>query len=118
MKFNRKCKYCTKPFETNSSIKDYCCPEHQRKANNNKQNEKRHKLNILNKPLMETYKIYDKLLGIKSLVRFSKEYLRGKGADLSFYTKTVHIEGKYLNGIFDILLFNDNDYLTLKRIKK
>jgi hypothetical protein len=51
-------------------------------------------------------------------VRFSKEYLRGKGANLSFNTKTVHIEGKYLNGIFDILLFNDNDYLTLKRIKK
>jgi hypothetical protein len=116
--YYRPCKCgCGERIETTKNIKVYA-DGHQVENNNLVQNEKRRKSNILNKPLNKTYQIYDKLLGIKSSVRFSKEYLRGKGADLSFNTKTVWIEGKYINSIFDILLISENDYLTLKRMKK
>lgn len=108
---------CGEKIETTKNNKVYA-DGHQVENNNLVQNEKRRKSNILNKPLNKTYQIYDKLLGIKLSVRFSKEYLRGKGADLSFNTKTVQIEKKMINCIFDILLINDDKYLTLKRIKK
>jgi hypothetical protein len=116
--YDRPCKCgCGERIETSKNNKLYA-DGHQIKNNNLVQNEKRHKLNVLNKPLMKTYQIYDKLLGIKSLKSFSKEFLRGKGANLAFNTKTVLIEGKNINCIFDILLISENDYFTLKRIKK
>lgn len=116
--YYRPCKCgCGERIETTKNNKVYA-DGHQVENNNLVQNEKRRKSNILNKPLNKTYQIYDKLLGIKLSVRFSKEYLRGKGADLSFNTKIVQIEKKMINCIFDILLINDDKYLTLKRIKK
>jgi hypothetical protein len=116
--YYRPCKCgCGEKFETTKNTKVYA-DGHQKINNNMVQNENRRKSNILNKPLKKTYQIYDKLLGIKSSVRFSKEYLRGKGADLSFNTKTVQIGEKNINCIFDILLYNDDKYLILKRIKK
>ena len=111
----RHCKCCGEPFETNRSDKYYLNPNHQKRNNNWKQEQKRKKRNNMTKASIKTYEIYNDLLKDKSEIRMSKEFLRGRGADLALFTHADLIERQEAQFLFDIAVIDDGNYLILKR---
>jgi hypothetical protein len=113
--FRRQCPCCSEPFETNRSDKFYLNPQHQKRNNNCRQEKKRKKRNNMTKASIKTYEIYNDLLKDKSEFRKSKEFLRGRGANLALYTHAELLERKEVQFLFDIAVIDDGNYLILKR---
>lgn len=111
----KKCKCCGEEFETNRIDQFFLNRLHQIAYNNRKQSERRRKLGIINKDISSTYNIYLKLLGTKSQVKKSKEFLRGRGANLAVFTHTDEIDGDYIQCLYDIAVFDRTEYLILKK---
>ena len=113
--YKRKCKCCGEPFETNRSDKYYLNPGHQKRNNYWKQERRRKKRNNMTKASIKTYEIYNDLLKDNSEIRISKEFLRGRGADLALFTHVDFFERQQVHFLFDIAVINDENYLILKR---
>ena len=113
----KKCKCCGKEFETNRIDQFFLNRLHQISFNNRKQSERRRKLGKMNKDISVTYNIYNKLIGLRSQTRKSKEFLKGKGANIAVHTHTDEIEGEFFQFLYDIQIIDDVNYLILKRKK-
>ena len=111
----KKCKCCGEEFETNRIDQFFLNRLHQVSFNNKKQSDRRKKLGKFNKDISSTYGIYLRLLGTKSQLKKSKEFLRGSGANLAVYTHTDEINGEFIQCLFDIAIFDKDEYLILKK---
>jgi hypothetical protein len=116
-RYQRVCPCCDERFVTTNSIKYYLNSAHQKKANDITQNEKRKKFQKINKPMNDTYEIYKTLLGDKNEVRKSKEFLRGRGANLKYFNRGIKIENKMVNVLFDIAIIEEGEFFYLKKIR-
>ncbi len=116
IRYQRVCPCCDKVFLTTNSIKFYFDSSHQKKANDITQNEKRKQFQKINKPMNDTYQIYKTLLGEKNEVRKSKEFLRGRGANLIYFNRVLKIENKIVNVLFDIAIIEEGEFFNLKKI--
>jgi hypothetical protein len=111
----KKCKCCREEFETNRIDQFFVNRLHQVSYNNKKQSNRRLKLGKYNKDISSTYTIFQRLLGVKSQVKKTKEFLRGSGVNLAVYTHTVEIDGDFVQCLYDILIFDKNEYIILKK---
>ena len=115
--YERYCRCCGEFFRTTKSNKIYLNRKHQVEHNNEKQQDYTRKKAKVDKITKQTYRIYDNLLQNKDFIVFSKEYLRGKGANLSVCSFVGQQEGKPINVIYDIAIIDDGMNFKLKRIK-
>ncbi len=118
IRYQRVCPCCDKVFLTTNSIKFYFDSSHQKKANDITQNEKRKQFQKMNKPMNDTYEIYKKLIGEKNEVRISKEFLRGRGANLDYCNHAIKMDNKIINVLFDIAIIDDGEFFNLKKIRQ
>jgi hypothetical protein len=115
IRYQRVCPCCDKRFETTSSIKYYLNSTHQKKANNITQNKKREQFQKINKPMNDTYNIYMKLLGKQKEVEKSKEFLRGRGANLEFFSHIDVYRGNLTHFLHDIAVIElGNNFKLVK----
>jgi uncharacterized C2H2 Zn-finger protein len=115
-KYKRQCKCCGVEFETNRSDKFYVNRSHQVKNNNRTQAKYKEKLKKITGSMYSTYRIFDKLIGSRESLRTSKDYLRGAGAKLGYFTHHDKINNKTVPILIDIALIDEDNYVTLKRI--
>jgi hypothetical protein len=113
----KKCKCCGEEFETNRVDQFFLNRLHQVSYNNDKQSLLRKRLNKINKPIMKTLRIYKELLGLKSKIRISKDFLRGKGANLAVFTHVATRDNEIINYLFDVAIINDGEFIILKTDK-
>ncbi len=116
-KYKRPCKCCGVEFETNRSDKFYVDRSHQVKNNNRTQAKYKEKLKKITGPLYSVYRVFDKLLGSRESLRKSRDYLRGAGAKLGYFTHNEKIDNEIVPILIDIALHEKDDFITLKRIK-
>ena len=116
IRYQRVCPCCDKGFVTTNSIKFYFDSKHQKKANDITQNEKRKQFQKMNKPMNDTYEIYMKLIGEKNEVRISKEFLRGRGANLEFFSRIDIYRGNLTHFLHDIAVIDTADYVKLLKL--
>lgn len=114
--YKRECPCCGETFETNRIDKFYIADLHQRNHNNSRQYDKRKKLDLINKPLNATYNIYKELLGNKLSTRISKEFLKGRGANLKYFSHVEKIDGLPTHVLFDIAIINEETIINLRKI--
>ena len=117
-RYQRVCPCCDKGFVTTNSIKYYLNSTHQKRANDITQNKKRKKFQKINKPMNDTYEIYKKLIAEKNEVRISKEFLRGRGANLDYFNHVIKIDNKLINVLFDIAIIDEGEFFNLKKIRQ
>ena len=114
----KKCKCCGEEFETNRVDQFFLNRLHQVSYNNDKQSLLRKQLNKINKPIMKTLRIYKELLGLKSKIRISKDFLRGKGANLGVFTHVDKRDDEITVFLFDVAIIEDDEFIILKRDKQ
>jgi hypothetical protein len=114
----KKCKCCSEEFETNRIDQFFINRLHQVSYNNNKQSNLRKRLAKINTPILKTLRIYKDLLALKSQIRVSKDFLRGKGANIAVFTHLEEIDDKIVNILYDIAIFDQGDYIVLKKYKQ
>jgi hypothetical protein len=112
-RYKRRCKCCGEPFETNRSDKYFLNRSHQVRHNNQNQSDRRN--GKMTKGLLQTYKIYNDLLSDNPQIKKSKEFLKGRGANLALYTHVDVLDRKKVQFLFDIAIIDDVDHFTLKR---
>lgn len=109
------CPCCLQLFETTRSDKIYLDANHQKRYNNAIQNFKRAQQTSWTKNHYVTHRIYSEILNGRTKARRSKEFLKGAGANLCVYTHTEEVNGEMIQCLFDIAIFDDSDYLILKK---
>jgi hypothetical protein len=115
-----QCKCCGESFETSRKDKVYLNKSHQVYHNNQVQYEKIKRFSFLQLRERQTYLIYLRLLGDKEIEIFTREFLRGAGADLTLLNRFTTVNGKNQMSLFDVLIsFNSENQqlITLKRKK-
>lgn len=115
--YTKECPCCGETFQTTRIDKIYKNSLHQRSYNNNKQANKRKLLDRLNKPINATYKIYKEMLGNKMSTRIPREFLKGKGANLRYFSHVTSIDGVPTNMLFDIAIIPEGTIINLRKIK-
>ncbi len=115
--FKKNCTCCGEEFETNRIDQFFLNRLHQIAYNNKKQSLRRRKLGKINNAISVTYNIYNKLLGLKSQTRKSKEFLKGKGANIAVHTHTEEIDDVFYQFLYDIQIIDDKNDLILKKKK-
>jgi hypothetical protein len=113
----KNCKCCGKEFDTTRIDQFFVNRQHQIAFNNFKQSLRRRKLGKINNAISVTYSIYNELLGLRSLRRKSKEFLKGMGANIAVHTHTEEIDGVFYQFLYDIQIIDDKNDLILKRKK-
>ena len=113
----KKCKCCGEEFETNRIDQFFKNRLHQVSHNNNKQSILRKRLAKINTPILKTLRIYKDLIGIKSEIRVSKDFLRGKGANIAVFTHVAKRDNEIINFLFDVAIINDGEFIILKTDK-
>jgi hypothetical protein len=116
MEYNRKCKCCKEEFVTNRIDQYFLNRLHQVSFNNAKQSKERERLAFINKPLMKTYRIYKKILNNLSET-VSKEFLKGRGADLALFNNVQFVDGAFQQCLFDIAIVDKGEMVTLKKVR-
>jgi hypothetical protein len=116
MEYNRKCKCCKEEFVTNRIDQYFLNRLHQVSFNNAKQSKERERLAFINKPLMKTYRIYKKILNNRSET-VSKEFLKGRGADLALFNNMQLVNEAFQQCLFDIAIVVKGEMVTLKKIR-
>ena len=66
----------------------------------------------------DTYEIYKKLIAEKNEVRISKEFLRGRCANLDYFNHVIKIDNKLINVLFDIAIIDEGEFFNLKKIRQ
>lgn len=117
MEYNRKCKCCKEEFVTNRIDQYFLNRLHQVSFNNAKQSKERERLAFINKPLMKTYRIYKKILNNQSEKTVSKEFLKGRGADLALFNNMQLVNEAFQQCLFDIAIVVKGEMVTLKKIR-
>lgn len=110
---------CGEIFTTTNSTKKHVNPDHQIKKNNRVQNAKYRALNKVESKHRKTLGIYRKLMGKKTRIHRSREFLRGAGADLGLLTNYTTYNGKQQPTLHDVMIINDSDdanYVYLQKI--
>ena len=110
---------CGEMFQTKKTNKKFVNLKHQKDHNNLVQNEKYRSLNEMESRHRKTHGIYKKLMGKKSQMRLSREFLRGAGAELGLISNYTPFEGKQQPTLHDVMIITDKDdsiYVTLKKI--
>jgi hypothetical protein len=113
--YTKECPCCLEKFETNRIDKIYKNYLHQRKYNNEQQAKKRKQLSQFFKPINATYKIYNELLVGKTSVKKSKEFLRGKGANLEFFSHVDKVNEEITHFLYDIAIIDNGSSIILKK---
>ena len=90
---------------------------HQVSFNNAKQSKERERLAFINKPLMKTYRIYKKILNIRSEKTVSREFLKGRGADLALFNNVQLVNEAFQHCLFDIAIVDKGELIKLKKVK-
>jgi len=116
--YEKECLCCGEKFQTSRTDKIFKNSLHQRSYNNNKQANKRKLLDQLNKPINATYKIFKELLGNKISISISKQFLKGKGADLKYFTHVKNIDNKPTKMLYDIEITTEEEYINLRKNKE
>ncbi len=114
----KKCKCCGEEFETNRIDQFFKNRLHQVSHNNNKQSILRKRLAKINTPILKTLRIYKDLIGLKSQIRVSKDFLRGKGANIAVFTHVAKLDDQLVNFLYDIAIFDQEDFIVLKKNKQ
>lgn len=117
MEYIRKCKCCQEEFLTNRIDQFFLNRLHQVSFNNLKQSKERERLGSINKALMKSYRIYRKILNFRSEKTVSKEFLRGRGANLALFNNIEEVDGKFVHCLFDIAIVAKGEMITLKKVK-
>jgi hypothetical protein len=110
---------CGETFQTRKSNKKFVNLKHQKDHNNLVQNDKYRSFNEMESRHRKTLGVYKKLMGKKTQVRLSREFLRGAGAELGLMTNYLPLEGINYPVLHDIMIIHDKDdkkYVTLKKI--
>ena len=110
---------CGVIFETRNSTKKYVNPTHQKDNNNLVQNAKYRAFNKMESKHRKTLEIYRKLMGKRTKIHRSREFLRGAGADLGLLTFYTPYNGKQQPTLHDVMIINDpNDtnYVYLQKV--
>lgn len=115
--YTRKCKCCGISFQTNRLDQFYVDRKHQVAYNNKLGSILRRKLAKTNKLIIQTYRIFDQLIGNDSEVRVTKEFLKGKGANISVLTNFVYVNKKNVPALFNILIEHDGEFVKLKKFE-
>jgi len=98
---------CGEIFKTRNSVKKYVYPSHQKENNNIVQNAKYRALNKLEAKQRKTLEIYRKMMGNRTRIHRSREFLRGAGADLGILTHYTPYNGKQQPTLHDVMIIND-----------
>jgi len=98
---------CGEIFKTRNSVKKYVYPSHQKENNNIVQNAKHRALNKLEAKQRKTLEIYRKMMGNRTRIHRSREFLRGAGADLGILTHYTPYNGKQQPTLHDVMIIND-----------
>ena len=110
---------CGETFQTRKTNKEFVNLKHQKDHNNLVQNEKYRSLNEMESRHRKTHGIYKKLMGKKSQIRLSREFLRGAGAELGLMSNYLPFEGINYPVLHNVMIIHDKDdkkYVTLKKI--
>ena len=110
---------CGETFQTRKTNKGFVNLKHQKDHNNLVQNEKYRSLNEMESRHRKTHGIYKKLMGKKSQIRLSREFLRGAGAELGLMSNYLPFEGINYPVLHNVMIIHDKDdkkYVTLKKI--
>ena len=109
---------CGEMFQTKKTNKKFVNLKHQKDHNNLVQNEKYRSLNEMESRHRKTHGIYKKMMGKKSEMRLSREFLRGAGAELGLMSNYLPFEGINYPVLHDVMIIHDkddNNYVTLKK---
>ena len=82
-------------------------PSHQKDNNNIVQNAKYRALNKMEAKHRKTLEIYRKIMGKRTRIHRSREFLRGAGADLGLLTNYTPFNGKQEPTLHDVMIIND-----------
>lgn len=110
---------CGETFQTRKTNKEFVNLKHQKDHNNLVQNEKYRSLKEMESRHRKTHGIYKKMMGKKSEMRLSREFLRGAGAELGLMSNYLPFEGINYPVLHDVMIIhdkNDKNYVTLKKI--
>jgi len=110
---------CGETFTTRNSTKKYVNPDHQKDNNNLVQNAKYRAFNQMEAKHRKTLGIYRKLMGKRTKIHRSREFLRGAGADLGLLTFYTPYNGKQQPTLHDVMIINDpedTNYVYLQKI--
>lgn len=110
---------CGEMFQTRNGTKKYLNRKHQKDNNNLVQNAKYRAFNQMEAKHRKTLEIYRKLMGKRTKIHRSREFLRGAGADLGLLTFYTPYNGKQEPTLYDVMIINDpNDtnYVYLQKI--
>lgn len=110
---------CGEIFTTRNSTKKYLNRKHQKDNNNLVQNAKYRAFNQMEAKHRKTLEIYRKLMGKRTKIKRSREFLRGAGADLGLLTFYTPYNGKQQPTLHDVMIINDpNDtnYVYLQKV--
>ena len=84
---------------------------------NQKANEVRHKLSVINKPLLKNYKICQELVGDKMNIELHKQFLKGRGFRFDVFTHFHLFNGVNKPAIYDfIIIFDGEDKIKIIKI--
>ena len=110
---------CGEIFKTRNTTKVYVDPSHQIKRNNRVQNAKYRTLNKMESKHRKTLEIYRKIMGKRTRIHRSREFLRGAGADLGLLTNYTPFNGKQEPTLHDVMIINDPkdaNYVYLQKV--
>jgi len=110
---------CGEIFTTRNSTKKYLNRKHQKDNNNLVQNAKYRAFNQMEAKHRKTLGIYRKLMGKRTKIKRSREFLRGAGADLGLLTFYTPYNGKQQPTLHDVMIINDpkdTNYVYLQKL--
>lgn len=85
--------------------------------NNRKAREERALLNPTNVILKNNRKLLSKIIGAKSEVTKSLEFLKGAGFNFKHFTHSILIDNKPVQAIYEFVIFKTNDMqFTIKKL--
>lgn len=115
----KKCPHTGKEFIPKRSNQIYFDREAQIENNNNRTKERRKGIKRQFSIIEKNYFILDDLLGVKSMIRVSKDYLLGRGFHSNYLTHIDQENGIFKMGIYDVLFEHaENNKMVIYRDKR
>jgi len=100
----RKDPYTGELFDPKRNNQVYANRKNQIDHNNKKAREERNRTNVLDRRLKDNRILIIELIGEDNSVVLSKEYLKGKGFDLSIFNRMLMIDQVQAYGIYEYYL--------------
>ncbi|GAA4281970.1 hypothetical protein [Gaetbulibacter aestuarii] len=102
-------------FEQKRSNQRFATPQNRKDFHNAQAKKLREEMKPIQQPLNTNYKILRDLMKGKIQLTESKEFMRGRGYDITVIYSLINVNGKTGYAINEFNLFYNDDYVTIIR---